>query len=202
MSNRGCLRVYGHGNVEVEVLVAYLSDLKRAYDFVFLFEAAVDRLSSPSGLQIGPPFRWRLRGFDVEWPPTAEQAASIVPQSHQLVLANVTIQSLGFWDFLGALNPLEVLQQYLTDRHERRKDPEYKEGAEQRRLEFEKFALEATVINDRIRTLKSLGANEYDLGPLKNELLYKPLTRLNSYQDGNLIESAELRDFPAAKESD
>jgi hypothetical protein len=108
----GSLPWQSEAHVEVELLVAYLSDLKRAYDFVFLFESAVNRLTSPSGLQIGLPFRWRLRGFDVEWPPTAEQAASIVPQSQQLVLANVTIHSLGFWDFLGALNPLEVLQQY------------------------------------------------------------------------------------------
>jgi hypothetical protein len=50
--------------------------------------------------------------------------------------------------------------------------------------------------------MKSLGADEYDLGPLKNELLYKPLARLNSYQDGNIIERAELRDFPADKERD
>jgi len=193
MSDRGRLRVYGHGNVEVEVAAAYLSDLKRAYDFIYLFEAATDRLASPVGQQVGPPFRWRERGFAVDWPPTPEQAASVVPLSEQLILANVTIHSPGFWDFLGALNPLEVLHRYLADRHERRKDAKYRKRADQRRLELENFALETKVINDRISRLKSLGAADYELGPLKNELLYKPLACLNRYQDWNVIEHAELR---------
>jgi hypothetical protein len=38
-----------------------------------------------------------------------------------------------------------------------------------------------------------LGAGDYELGPLKNELIYKPLVRLNRYQDWNVIEHAELR---------
>ena len=31
-------------------------------------------------------------------------------------------ESPGFWEFLGSLNPLEVIRRYLNDRHERAKD--------------------------------------------------------------------------------
>jgi len=46
---------------------------------------------------------------------------NIIPQDERLVISKVTFQSPGFWEFLGSLNPLEQIREYLKDRHERQK---------------------------------------------------------------------------------
>lgn len=93
---------------------------------------------------------------------------------------------------MGALNPLEVLRKYINDRHERRKDKEYRETAEKRRLALENLSLENKVISDRVKLAKQLGATNRDLAPLLNELVYKPLVALDSVQDRGVITYAEI----------
>jgi hypothetical protein len=108
------------------------------------------------------------------------------------VLSAVSLTSPGFWDFVGTLNPLEVLRHYLNDRHERRKDRSYRESAEQRRLALENLSLQNKVIAERIRIAKELGATDRDLAPLLNELINKPLTALDRHQDKGIIENTEI----------
>src|SRR5208283_3018379 len=75
---------------------------------------------------------WPLR-FDryVLEAPIPERLTSFVPRSQQLVSNAVEINSPGFWEFLGSVSPLEIMRNYLNDRHERRKDREYLESAEE-----------------------------------------------------------------------
>ena len=42
MPRKGNLRIYGHGEVEVELVTSYLAELKHAYESILVFEAAVD----------------------------------------------------------------------------------------------------------------------------------------------------------------
>ncbi|HEY6551228.1 MAG TPA: hypothetical protein VIY71_08535 [Solirubrobacterales bacterium] len=70
------------------------------------------------------------------------------------------LQSPGFWEFVGALNPLEVLRKYLNDHHERKKDREYRQAAEHRHLEIENALRELDVI-ERIAALE----REYGIDP-------------------------------------
>jgi hypothetical protein len=93
---------------------------------------------------------------------------------------------------LGALNPLEVLRKYLSDRHERRKDGEYRETAERRKLDLENLVLENRVISERIGIARALGATKRDLAPLLNELVYRPIKRLDRSQDQGVITHAEI----------
>jgi hypothetical protein len=95
---------------------------------------------------------------------------------------------------MGALNPLEIIRQYLNDRHERRKDHQYRAEHEARRLELENRLLENKVLRERIEIAKSIGATDQDLTPLLNELVYKPLRRLDGPQDRGNIETAEIID--------
>lgn len=210
MPRKGNLRIYGHGEVEVELVTSYLAELKHAYESILVFEAAVDgmrRMSrefpfplNPFGVHLG----WQLgsrRGIRQfrDWPPVAAEVATFVPTSEQLVLSAVRLSSPGFWEFFGRLNPLEVLRQYLNDRHERRKDREYRESAEQRRLALENLKLENSVLLERVRLMKELGATDSDLAPLLNALVFKPLTALDRYQDRGAIENAELLGGDGAK---
>lgn len=200
MPQEARLRVHGHGGVEVELVTAYLTDLKHAYDSVLLFEATIDvtrRIARdfpfPQYL-FGPEFlaSRRIGGRARYWPPTPEEIASAVPRKEQLILSAVSLSSPGAWEFLGTLNPLEVLRNYLNDRHERRKDREYRESAERRHLALENLSLENRVISERVRLAKEIGATDRDLAPLLNELIYRPLVALDRYQDKGVIEYAEI----------
>lgn len=128
------------------------------------------------------------------WSPTPEEVASLVPHSERLVLKAAQLSSPGYWDFLGKLNPLEVIRHYLNDRHERRKDRDYRESAEARRLRLENLKLENQVLRERIEIARGLGATERDLAPLLNELVYRPLQALDRHQDRNVLEYAEVEE--------
>ena len=202
---QGKIRIHGHGEIEVELVEEYLADLRHAYDSLLVFESVMDgfkRVSRefpfpfyPIGLMYGWPLGPRRAVRYVrDWPPTVDEVSSLVPHSEQLVLSAVKLSSPGFWEFLGKLNPLEVMRQYLNDRHERRKDREYRESAEERRLRLENLKLENEVISGRIRIAKELGATDRDLAPLLNELVNKPLLSLDRHQDKDVIENAEIVD--------
>jgi hypothetical protein len=132
----------------------------------------------------------------LSWPPTPQAIASLVPASEQLVLAAVELSSPGAWEFLGSLNPLEVIRKSVNDAHERRKDREYRESAERRRLDLENIQAENEALAGRIRIAKELGATDADLAPLLNELVRKPLADLRIRQDQGVIEDAELEVLP------
>ena len=73
---------------------------------------------------------------------------------------------------------------------------EIKVSAEQRRLALENMILENNVLSERIRMAKELGATDRDLAPLLNELVFKPLTALDRYQDKGVIGPAEIPHDP------
>ena len=83
------------------------------------------------------------------------------------------IESPGFWEFLGALNPLQQIREYLNGRHKRRQDREYRETAEQERLRLENALIqrqvcekENAVLRDRINLAKELGYSDHELRQL------------------------------------
>jgi len=175
--------------------------IEHSYNCVFAFEALVDATAKTSR-RFGPwPEAWFFAGpgltamrprLLMTWPPTVEAVAAVVPPRHRLVLAAVRLESPGAWDFIAKLNPLEVIRQGLNDRHERRKDHDYRERAESRRLELENQLLENKVLREKISIAKELGATDQDLSPLLNELVLKPLSALERPQDHALIEAAEI----------
>jgi hypothetical protein len=218
VAENGRLRVYGQGDVEVDLIVAYLNDFRYAYNAALVFEEAIGAWQHESGYpfawaasNVEVPKEWRVLRFEdstKEWRVRRlirEPAVGLgelevlVPKSEQLVLSGVALQSPGFWDFLGKLNPLEIIRQYLNDRHERRKDREYRESAEDRKLRLENLRLENEVIAGRIKIAKENGVTERDLAPLLNHWIYRPLGALDRHQDLGTISSAETqRGFASA----
>lgn len=203
MPQRARLKVYGQGGVEVERIAAFLVDLRQAYNSILVFDATLNGLYRasrefepyryPFGFWVGPLFAPRRGRQDFySWPPTPAQIESYIPASEELILASVRLESPGVWEFLGQLLPFEVIRKWLNDRHERRKDKEYRETAEQRRLVLENLLLENQVLAERVRLAKDLGATDRDLAPLRNELIGRPLTALGRHQDSHVIEHAEV----------
>jgi hypothetical protein len=199
MPRFGRLKVHGRGNTEVEETAKYLADLNHAYNSLVAFESIIDgmrRFSRAFPAQIYPfgfGGIWPSRGARrvVGWPATAEEIASFVPARERLILQSVSLTSPGFWEFVGTINPLEVIRKSLNDRHERRKDHEYREHSERKRLELENALLENEVLSGRVKIAKELGATDRDLAPLLNELVYRPLRALGRNQDNAVIEEAD-----------
>ena len=119
----------------------------------------------------------------------------------ELTLAAVELQSPGFWEFLAKFSPADVIRQYLNDRHERKKDKQYRNAAEEARLKLQNEILKNQVITERIQIAKSLGVTEADLAPLLNTLILAPLEKLHAVQDMGVISTAEIRILPSESET-
>jgi hypothetical protein len=133
----------------------------------------------------------------------------IIPPTERLIISRVNIQSPGFWEFLGGLNPLQQIREYLKDSHERKKDTEYRKEQERKMRDLEIKEKEAQIERDRIKTaleiremqnnimkqeidlLKSIGYSDAEVQPILIEKVYKPLKQLESHQDTKLIEYPE-----------
>lgn len=186
-SQGNALRIYGDGDAYVGDVSGFLRDLEYAYNSAYVFDSILEEAEElyRTGNSPGLPIRNLL--WMAWWPPTPEKVAAMVPEADRLRLIGVELHSPGFWDFLGKFNPLEVLRQYLNDRHERQKDRQYRSSAEAEKLELENF-------KEKIDILKQLGATDKDLALLKEQLLKKSLRQLNPYQDQGLILEGEIVD--------
>ena len=108
MPEQARLRVYGEGDIEVELVAAYLVDLKHAYDSILLFETILDgvrhtardfpfpRYPFPLDFDFGWPMPRRGTRRVRVWPPSADEVASYVPRAEQLILSAVSLASPGF----------------------------------------------------------------------------------------------------------
>ncbi|HLM82158.1 MAG TPA: hypothetical protein VK302_16265 [Terriglobales bacterium] len=115
-----------------------------------------------------------------------------VPLRDRLILRSVELHSPGWWEVVGKLNPLEQIRLYLNDRHERRKDREYRESEEAAKLRLQNAALETQVLRDRITAAREMGATDEDLAPLLDRFVRQPLNGLDRFQDEGLIENADI----------
>jgi len=61
---------------------------------------------------------------------------TVLPED-RLFVKSVRIESPGFWEVAASFNPLQQIREYLNDRHKRRQDKEFREGAEREKLLLE-----------------------------------------------------------------
>ena len=113
--------------------------------------------------------------------------AKIVLPSDRLFISKVNVQSPGFWEVCGSLNPLNQIREYIKDRHERKKDDQYRSRQEEEigELEIEKRRNE--IINQKIDTLQRLGCSEAEIRQLVTAMVFEPLDRLGRHQDNGQI---------------
>jgi hypothetical protein len=219
------LRVYGESGMPLSETRLLLEALEHAYNSLYALESVLDTLDRleelrhywpipsrlfvpfafgiPFGLALGP-----IRGRQVSWPPSVGELASMVTPGDRLLFGGARFDSPGWWQLVGAAHILDVIRCYLNDRHERRKDKDFRNAAERRKFEQEERAreiqlayLEDCVIFERIKRAKELGATDRELAPLLNDLLHWPVRVLGSYQDRGIIERAEI-DKPPVQDED
>jgi hypothetical protein len=187
----GLLRIHGHAERRVDDVVSFLRSLEHAYCGAYIFfDLLVDDEARFRRGFVPLPWRWTHPSFPRVAP---RDFAMFVKPDDQLVLRAARLSSPGAWEFLAKLNPLEVVRHYLAERHERRKDKEYRERAEDKRLSLENSLLENRVIRERIEIARSMGATDADLIPLLNEFIHQPLRELGKHQDSGLIDGAEIK---------
>lgn len=115
----------------------------------------------------------------------------IILSSDTLIINKVNIQSPGFWEFLGALNPLQQIREYLNDRHERCKDKKYRSRQEEELGDLSIMEKKNNILNQRIEMLKGLGYSETEIRQLVTSMIIEPLSKLGQHQDKGLIKGQD-----------
>ncbi len=191
-SQGSVLRIHGSGEVFVEDVYRYLNALEYAYNSAYVLDSIIGQAEELSKLYKRLPIPLKNILWGNWWPPNTEKIASLVPDENRLKLCSVQLKSSYFWDFMGKLNPLKVLQAYLSAQCKQKNGREYREKKEIGKLELENELLETNPIGKKLELLKQMGVTSQDLSLLKDRLLRRPLRGLNKYQDQVMIASAEI----------
>lgn len=196
------LRLEGNSHVLNADIHSFLFALETAYASCFLFTSESLELYYGASHELRENVRETIEevlgGLRIAGRSSGQASASrrasavrilqgLVWPHQQLIFNAAHLNSTGFWEFLGSLNPLEVIRSFLNDRHERRKDIEYREGFERRSLELDIILKENKVISERLKLLRNLGAKDQDLQVLRNQLLAVPFRRLAEAQDKEIL---------------
>lgn len=195
MPQYGKLKISTERGGEVREIIQFLSALENAYNNLY----ALDFISSNAD-----DYRRRYRDFfPYRFTPNLglplDVEGLILPED-RLKMTSVVIESPGFWEFLGTLNPLLQLREYLKDRHERRKDSDDREGYESERLalenerqRLENEKLKTEIIRDRIRLLEEAGFDPEERRRLLIRHAIEPLSHLDRHINQRLISDASVK---------
>jgi len=156
----------------------YLTSLESCYRHLAVFHAWADEVEEGEWRHWFP--------FPVPWYPAI--LPDVIGESEvPLRVSAVQLQSPGFWEFLGSLNPLETLRKYLGDRHERRKDRQWRESLEAEKLRLENEQLRTQVVGARVELLRKAGVPRSIIRRALVAHVVLPLETLDRFQDSGLI---------------
>jgi hypothetical protein len=198
---KAILQIDGVGDIRVSEVVRFLAATENAYNGILVLLRTLEMFP-----------RWERQFRSPEYPlmefwPLAPmistrsgkprrldnvRIASAVSRYEALVVKSVRLESPGAWKLVGISDCLEVIRKFINDRHERKKDKDYREARESERLKFENDILRTKAISDRVQLAKQVGIPEDSLAPLLNELLYDRLDELAPFQDRGVIDDAQL----------
>lgn len=199
-NNRGTLIIIGERGGSVSEIAEYLRDLENAYNRIFLFQNfALDSFFDPRSRRsrLHFPF-WQEFGLSLMSLHRAQLPIDLILPEDQLILQRVRIESPGLWEFLGSLNPLQQIREYLNDRHRRRQDREYREQSEREKLILENELLrrqilerENSIWREQIALLREIGFSNDEIQSLYWANMGLPLVQLGRHQDTQLISVAD-----------
>ena len=193
------VRFHGQGEIPLAHVSGFLSALEEAYSGVSLFFTAmeaIDKWGPHPYLELAsyrrrPAFGPFRTISNSRFEPRELRLSRQTSARSRLTLRAVRLESPGWWDVLGKLNPLEVIRQGLNDRHERKKDNDYRNSAEREKGVLENELLRNTVIAGRIAIARDVGFSDEDLAPIVNNLLLEPFNSLGQYQDRGVVSTVE-----------
>jgi hypothetical protein len=138
----------------------------------------------------------------------------VLPED-ELRLSSVVIRSPGFWEFIGALNPLKQIRNYINDHHERRQDREYREEREadaldleneRRRIENERERIRnaqvrTQAVRERVELLRDLGIAEEKIRRIITQHVEEPLNEIDKFVQSGLIGGVSLDEIEDGNEA-
>ena len=187
VENEGLLRVEGLRLGCIHEIVDFLDDFEHAYNNFYAFSSLVSSFEKTDSVYV---YRRSSTKFSLI---AKSKVASFVLPEDKLRLHRIEFNSPGFWEFVGALNPLEVMRKWVADNHERRKDRGYRESLEAERLYLENEKLKTDVVRDQIALLRENGVAEEKIREALAQYIIEPLNRLERHQNAGLIGGAQLR---------
>ena len=116
----------------------------------------------------------------------------LVPETDRLYLNKVNIQSPGFWEFLGALNPLSFILDLTKLIIEVRKERRNRPYEEQRQI-LELAQMKFKTLKEGSEWLKSIGLTDDQIQTAMKNHILNPSLNLMKHLDSGLIEFAELK---------
>lgn len=195
MIERGTVRLNIERGAAVREFQEFLADLESAYLAIYLlpsrkelrdFERSIRFPVELFGLDFVGLHRRQISGSG---------AAEIYPPD-QLEITRITIQSPGWIELCASFNPLQQLREYLKDRHERKKDKEWRWETEKQRAlaELDVLRLQAErertgAISDFYELLKRMDISPEQRQKILWERVGTPLARLARHQDSGLLGS-------------
>jgi hypothetical protein len=211
----GRLKINSLRGGTINEITEFLSDLDVAY--TALYSLTLSEFSiSPQFLEDYYSDRFRLprsrrfsRAFDFTPMLTVTRVAlkpDEIRPKYRLELSRVLINSPGFWEFMGAANPLEFIRKFLNDCHERKKDKEYRNLSEKTRLNLENDILEQELVAKKLENIKRQLDIYREFEPIdfdENEMHKRiaqevwgqvgvPLAKLSRHQDAGLITDCKI----------
>lgn len=190
MPERGAVRLNIERGATVAEFGTFLADLESAY--LALYSLPTMNHSR----RLRRRFLIEYLDWDVLGPVYRSAAAPTGPiyPRDQLEISRITIQSPGWVELIGSLNPLQQLREYLKERHERQKDRDWRSDAEKHRaqLELEILRLQAErertgAIADFYELLERMELSAEERQRILWERLGGPMMRLGQHQDSGLL---------------
>jgi hypothetical protein len=122
------------------------------------------------------------------------QATELVFPTDQLEISRINIQSPGWLEVSGVAGILEQIREWLKDRHERKKDEDWRDQADKERAQVELEILKAQAerertgaIADYYKLLEEMGYSAEERQRMLWERLGAPMMRLGQHQDTGLL---------------
>jgi len=201
---RGILKIYAKQPGTVAEAIDTLRSIENAYLVLYATELHVEtiretfsgkrrfRLNYPFPLPY-LPFTPGLTAHPELMTPDVIRRSILLPED-VLQLRTIQFQSPGFWEVLGSLNPLDQLRKYLQDRHDRKKDTDYRNDEEKRRMDIENAIRETELFKQRVSALRQAGYTDEEIRRLMLPAAYA-LNEVGIQQDRGLLAHAEIKRF-------
>ncbi len=184
MAEKRRLRVYVNRAGTPSEISSFLLDFDRSYSALYAFRPRTRRR-----------YLGRLAPWDdlpAIWLNQIDGQA--VPPNDWLEITAISVASPGFFEMLGAWNPLQQIREYLKDRHERTKDHYWRTATERERAELENDFLRTQIqsatmaeLRETAELLREFGAGPEEVQQFLWSRLGRPLAALGRHQDTGLL---------------
>ena len=175
-------------------IAEFLTAADYAYSSIAVFYVTVDEIQIRD-----VSHRWHWEMWLERWPEKQPDIASLILPSERLWVEKISISSPGSFRFLGKPAVLETIRKYLQDRHERKKDKEYRNAAEQQRLLLQNEMAAVEILAKRVQILKSMGYPEPAIRRILMGNVVEPLEKLGAFADDGYIDIKNTKPLPDSK---